>query len=204
MLKGIYISPQKFYIPILKAPTAIVLLIFNLFIFSFLQENILLISTTQFYLYSPLFIPAMKKQVLHACTLHVLTALCLNTHLSSLLYAQQNREGEYEIVWASVYIHVCVCLGVYLPSSTHTYTHALGWVLEWKKMQASSMGHKPTSLQKVKETELFLHLQAATCRIFITAALRTEQSSNSRINHTLKQHNQTLKIRLKPCTQNSL
>lgn len=42
--------------------------------------------------------------------------------------------------------------------------------------------HKTTSPQAVKETELFLHLQADTRRIFITAAVMAEQGSNPKLN----------------------
>lgn len=158
------------------------LLFFKLFICSFLKENALLISATQFHSYSPLFIPAMKKQGF-AC-MHTSRAHSpLSEHPSFFPSIHKTERGNMTLC---EYVCLCACLCVlwclFIPSSTHTYTHAPCWVLGWKRMQASSMGHRPTSLQEVKETELFLHLQAATCRLFITAALRTEQSSNSRIN----------------------
>lgn len=121
----------------------------------FLRKTCSLFSTTQFYLHWPLFIPAMKKQSLACSTLHMLTAPCLNIHPSSLLCAKQSRAREYEWVWVCVSMPVCVlwCLFLYLFGG---YLHALDWFLEWMRMQASSMGHKPTSLQEVKETELFI------------------------------------------------
>lgn len=69
---------------------------------------------------------------------------------------------------------------------------------------ASKLNGTQTHLPAGSERNRVIYLQAVTCGMFITAALRTEQSSNSRINYAFKQHNQTLKIRQKPCTQNSL
>lgn len=130
------------------------LFIFSLSFHSFLKHDTLLISTSHFYLDVPPSILAWHRHKF----------VCMHTshttHPSerSSFFPSICKTKYRESIWhcMCLYICICVCYCVYLSTRARTHTHAFGWVLEW--IQISSKGHKNTSQQGVKETELFLRL----------------------------------------------
>lgn len=93
-----------------------------------------------------------RKSGLHAYTLLMLRQPPVWTPILLPFYVQDKTQWGDVSECEYVPIYLSVWALVFSYPKAHACTHALGWVLEWKRMQASSVGHKPTSLQEVKET----------------------------------------------------
>lgn len=111
----------------------------------------------------------------------------LSEHLSffTSISKTKRREEIRRCMNACVYMYLCVLCCAF--SQKHTHNCACTWLGAGAGEDAnrqSSVGHKTRSLQEVKDRELCLHLQAEICRIFITDAVRAEQSLNPRVNET--------------------
>lgn len=180
------------------------LLIFNIFFCSFLKENVLLYFYHSVLLVFTSVHPSYEEKVACMHTHFSCSDSPLSEHLSFFPSMCKTKHSEGMWVSVSICLYTCLCGLWCLVTQKHMHIHmhlAGSWSgREYKQAQWDTNPHPCRRWKK----QLFLHLQAATCRIYITAALRTQQSSNSRINCTFKQHIQTLKIKLKFCTQNSL